>query len=362
MRKIFLTLFISGCGIVLNAQPILTQANFAPVIGESQLFYIADTNSIVDPTIGANVIFDYSGIHGYGATQTQYIIDPATTTFALDFLSATYADTTGGYPINKNYSKVEALDSITNIGMVADINTYGTVIVQYDQNPEILMKFPFNYNDSYVDSYAGLFTIQVSGTTTNGSGIATVDADAWGKLLLPYGVTIDSVLRVKTVESLITDTIFITFPIPLTIFPIEVNAEYINYYKPSINKFPLLSFISGSYTQDNNSLDSSRVIISQYPMPTVGIDNINESNLSLTLFPNPSNQEYSSLSFHLDKKANVKVGVINSVGKKIEDVFSGKLFKGENKLTIKTSNLSKGVYFVRINIDNNTIVKKLLID
>ena len=105
MKKLFLTIFVAGCSIILNAQPILTQANFVPVVGESQLFYIADTNSVVDPTVGANVIFNYTGIQGYGATQTQYIIDPTTTTFALDFSSATYADTTGGYPINKNYSK-----------------------------------------------------------------------------------------------------------------------------------------------------------------------------------------------------------------------------------------------------------------
>jgi hypothetical protein len=362
MRKLFLTLFLTSGSMILHAQPVITQANFVPVIGESQLFYIADTNSVVDPTVGANVIFNYTGIQGYGATQTQYIIDPTTTTFALDFSSATYADTTGGYPINKNYSKVEASDSITNIGMVADINTYGTVLVQYNQNPETLMKFPFNYSDNYVDTYSGIFTIQVSGTTTNGNGIADVNADAWGTLLLPLGVSIDSVLRVKTVESLVTDTIFITFPIPITILPIVVNAEYINYYKPSISKFPLLSFISGSYTQDNNSLDSSRIIISQYPMPGVGIGNINDNNNNLTLYPNPSYNDDTKLSFNLEENALVKVNLLNTLGQNVGAIFEGNLYEGKNELSIKTSNLTKGMYYVSVNINNRNVTIKLLIE
>ena len=362
MKKLVLSLFLISNLSLLLAQPILNSTNFTPVIGDSQLFYIADTNSVVDPTVGPNVIFDYTAIMSDGSTRIQYVIDPTTTTFASDFPSATHADTTVGSPINKNYSKTESTDSLTNIGLVADVNTYGTVVIQYNQDPETLMKFPFNYGDNYSDNYSGVFTMQSTGLVTAGNGNATVNADAWGRLLLPFGVSIDSVLRVKTVESLITDTIFITFPLPVTILPIVVNAEYINYYKPSISKFPLLSFINGSYTQDNNQIDSSRTILSQYPMNIVGINDIEKNNANLSVFPNPSNTNSVSLSFNLDKKSAIKAAIVNSLGQNVNIVFEGNLQGGHNQLKINTSQLNKGIYFIRLRIDNHIITKKLILE
>lgn len=361
MKKLTLTLFLITTVTIIVAQPILNTTNFVPNIGDAQLFYIADTNSIVDPTIGPNVTFDYSTMNSYGATQTQYVIDPSTTIYSSYFPTATNADTTGGVPINKNYSKVELTDSTTNIGLVVDINTYGTVTVQYNQDPETLMKFPFNYGNNYSDNYSGLFTIQSSGTTTNGNGTATVTADAWGTLLLPFGVSIDSVLRVKTVENLITDTIFIVFP-PITILPIEVSGEYINYYKPSISKFPLLSFISGSYTQDNNQIDSSRTILSQYPMNVVGMDDLNKTKINYSVFPNPTNKSYTTLSFNLGESSFVKVELTNNLGQNVAGIFNGNMQQGATSLKIKTSNLSKGLYFININVDNRISTKKLIIE
>ena len=268
MKKIYLTLItLLSLSAISIAQPILTPANFTPSVGDLQLYYVADTNTVIDNTTGANVIFDYSNMAGYGLTQTQYIVNPTTTTFASDFTSSTTADTTGGFAINKNYSQVHGTDSITKTGIVANIPTYGTVVGKYDVDPEITMKFPFSYPNTYFDNYSGSFT--VSGVTANGAGNATVNADAWGTLLLPHGVSIDSVLRVKTSEYLITDTIVIPFVI--TINPITVIGENINYYKPSLSKFPLLSIVNGSYTQDNNIIDTSSAFICQYPLGTVGI-------------------------------------------------------------------------------------------
>ena len=247
-----------------------------------------------------------------------------------------------------------------NIGIVADINTYGTIVVQYNKDPEKLMEFPFNYSDSYTDNYAGVFTMQSNKlATTNGSGTATVSADGWGTLLLPFGVSIDSVLRVKTVENLITDPIIIPFVI--TISPITIKAEYINYYKPSISKFPLLSFISGSYTQDNSQIDSSRAILSQYPLNAVGINDIDQANNNFNIFPNPSSADFSTLSFNLEANTIVKADLTNNLGQHIVSIFDGELHKGNNKLKIKTSTLSNGLYFVNISLNGKISTKKLII-
>jgi len=360
MRKIYLTLIILfSSTLLVLAQPILNQANFVPVVGESQLYNVADTNTVIDNTIGANVVFNYSGMQGYGQTQTQYIIDPAPTTYGSYFPSATTADSTGGSPVNKNYSELHGTDSLNKVGIIVDVATYGTIAAQYDQNPEIAMKFPFTYGNNFVDNYAGLVTLVANGVTTDGNGTTTVTADAWGTLQLPMGVSIDSVLRVKTVESLVTDTIIIPFVI--TILPVVIYAEYINYYKPSISKFPLVSVITGTYTQDNNTLDSTKVIISQYPLLTVGVKEL-KNTIGLNLFPNPSNKNYTTLSFDLDHNSIVKVDLLNNLGQKVNEVFNGNLQEGKNNLKIKTSNLSKGFYFVNVSVGNKTSTKKLIIE
>ena len=173
MKKIFFTALSMICfSMITNAQQTLTSTNFTPSIGDNQLYYVADTNSVIDNTIGANTVFNYSGLQTYGMTQTQHYINSTTTTYSSDFPSATYADSTSGFPINKNYSESISTDSLLNIGLVADIATFGTVVIKYTTNPEILMKFPFNYGNFYIDPYAGVFSVQ--GATTNGSGNATV--------------------------------------------------------------------------------------------------------------------------------------------------------------------------------------------
>jgi hypothetical protein len=355
MKKIFLALFVVfTVSITIVAQPTLTQANFVPLIGESQLYYIADTNTILDNTTGANVIFNYTQMRGYGQTQTQYFVDPTTTLNTTDFPTATYTDTTGGSPGNMKYNQ-DFTDSLNTIGLVLDINTFGVVVAKYDNDPEILMKFPFNYTDSFTDAYGGQFTSAAAPVPTNATGTVSVSADAWGTLRLPMTPDIDSVLRVVRIENMLTDTIFLQ-PLFPNILPIPVNATQISYYKPSISKNPLLSFI----TADVNG-DTSISVISQYPMYGVGIEEINE-NIDILIFPNPANKNFTTLTFDLENKASVNVSIFNNLGQRVKEVFNGKLQKGENKLKVKTSNLSKGLYFININIDNKTITKKLLIE
>ncbi len=102
MKKLYISLItILSTASIIVAQPTLTQSNFTPIIGDAQLYYIADTNTVINTTTGANVTFDYSGLQGYGVTQTQYTLDPTSTTFSSVFPNANLADSTEGYAVNK---------------------------------------------------------------------------------------------------------------------------------------------------------------------------------------------------------------------------------------------------------------------
>ncbi len=353
MKKLVLTILITSIGIIALAQPILNKANFIPVVGDSQLYHIADTNSVLDNTTGANVIFDYSGLRTYGQTQTLYYVDPTITTYSSDFPSATYSDTTGGISINKSYNQ-DFTDSLDIIGLVLDINSYGTVIAKFDDNPEIIMKFPFGYGDSYSDDYGGQFTSPAVPLPTSGNGVVTVSADAWGTLKLPMDADIDSVLRVVRVENLVTDTIHLQ-PLLPDILPIPINATQINYYKPSISKSPLISF-----TVAEVNGDTTVSVLSQYDMFGVGIEEFND-DFKAEIFPNPTTKEGATLSFNLEDNEFVKVDLLNAVGQQILMIFEGNMRKGKQQINIKTSNLSKGLYYVNLNTNNHIITKKLII-
>lgn len=148
MKNIYLTFLGLNLALASIAQPTLTSTNHAPLVGENQLYYIADSNSVIDNTTGANVTFDYSTLAGYGMTQTSYYIDPSTTTYASDFPTATYADTTAGSPVNKRYGQLVNTDSLVNNGMVLNINTFGVTVIKYT-DPEKTMIYPFNFGGNF---------------------------------------------------------------------------------------------------------------------------------------------------------------------------------------------------------------------
>ena len=358
MKKIYLSLLaFIATSIALIAQPILTHSNYVPAINDTQLFYVADTNfTFLDNTIGADVIFDYTTMRGDTPTvltQTQYVVNPASTPLSSTYPSATHTDTTAGNPGNFKYNQ-DFTDSLDLIGLVfGNVPTFGQVVAEYNNDPEILMKFPFQYGDSFTDNYGGQFTGQT--VTTNGSGSVTVSADAWGTLKLPMGQTIDSVLRINIIEQLLTDTIFLPFPLP-TILPIQFNAVQVNYYKPSINKQPLLSYVLADVAGD-----TTYTLLSQYPMLGVGVNEL-DKNINARLYPNPSNRDFTTLTFDLENNSAVKVTLTNSLGQNVKNVFSGNLQQGENQLKIKTATLSKGLYFISISVDNRFTTKKLIIE
>lgn len=353
----FFTLLIIVVSTCL-AQPTLTSTNYVYAINDNQLYYIADTNSIIDPTVGANVVFNYNGLRGYGMSQNQYIINPTTTTYTADFPTADFADTSNALATNTRYSELMATDSLINLGFVASVPGYGDVVARYNYNPEIAMKFPFNYNDNYVDSFAGNFT--VLSQNTDGEGYATVSADAWGQLQLPFGVVIDSVLRVRTVEHVETDTIQITFP-PITINPVDIDGEYINYYKPSLSKFPLLSYVTGTIKQDGNTIDSNQTFISQYPLPGVGVEELENNITGINLYPNPTNNENVTLTLELEKNTTIHVNILNKLGQTVKTIFNGDALNGTNNINIPINNLPSGIYFVTVYVNGSGVAKKLVI-
>lgn len=364
MKKIynFLILMIIGGGTMV-AQPTLTQANFVQNVGDTVFYYLADTlTTTLNPTVGANVVFDYTTVKSLNLTQTTQYLAPSSTPGASDFPTADYAEKSDAASSNYIYSKSNT-DSLYTIGFIADINGFGTVTAKYSSDPETVIKFPFNYNDNYTDNYSGVFSTIYMGivpVSTNGAGTVTVNADAWGRLDLPNSVSIDSVIRVSRTEHVVTDPIVVPPPVSTTIAPLTIDATVVSYYKPSQSKAPILSFIEGSYEQNGSIVASNKTVISQYPL-VVGVKEYKFAK-EVNLYPNPTANGNTVLSFNMDKSVNANIVVKNNLGQTVKEIYNGNLSAGKNTFNIETANYPAGIYFVNVLVDDAQITRKLIVE
>lgn len=360
MKKLFLMLIVL---VTINvvAQPILTNSNFVYSYPDSVVYIVADSNSVLDTTTGANVVFDYTQLRGYGLTQTGYYSDPSLTAGSSDFPSANLAENSSVSTQNYIYT-LNSNDSVTNLGFIANVTGFGLTTAKYNVDPEVTMKFPFTYGESFTDPYSGSFSANVALVglvTTNAAGSVTIEADAWGTLIFSSTLSLDSVIRVKRVESMVTDPIILT-PLP-DILPLTVNATVISYYKPSVSRAPILSFVYGSYYQNGELRDSTTSVVSKYPIAFVSVHEI-QTFSSVELYPNPANQ-YSTIVLEVEKSTDVRIELLNSLGQNIAMIADTKLNTGKNTFQINTSGLSSGIYFVNISLDGKTSsLRKLIVE
>lgn len=87
----------------------------------------------------------------------------------------------------------------------------------------------------------------------------------------------------------------------------------------------------------------------------IGIEE-NASNVSfgtnIKLFPNPAS-DLTSVAFNAKGDANYKLTVYDISGRSIMEQNTGKLIEGEQVISINTSGLNSGVYFVTVSGSNN---------
>jgi PKD repeat protein len=75
----------------------------------------------------------------------------------------------------------------------------------------------------------------------------------------------------------------------------------------------------------------------------------------LGIYPNPFN-ESMQINFSIPKLSPINVDIIDATGRIIQQFNLQNLFKGFNKFVIETSNLSDGIYNLKINYNNENFV------
>lgn len=90
----------------------------------------------------------------------------------------------------------------------------------------------------------------------------------------------------------------------------------------------------------------------------IGMEDL-ERQIDLTLAPNPTN-DISSVTMNLRDAANVKMELIDVLGKNVTRLFNQSMTNGTHKFDVNLSNQTSGVYYLRIFVDNDMVIKKLV--
>ena len=90
------------------------------------------------------------------------------------------------------------------------------------------------------------------------------------------------------------------------------------------------------------------------------IDNETESELpSITIYPQPVH-DTATIQYQVAKPQSVKISVYNVRGRKVAEICRNVSNIGTQQQTIQFQNHPSGVYFVRVNTDNRSTVKRIL--
>jgi hypothetical protein len=115
--------------------------------------------------------------------------------------------------------------------------------------------------------------------------------------------------------------------------------------------------IANSDDADDNTYTSK---IAVYSPTTIGIDEIT-SNTSFSIFPNPVN-DVINISLSNNSNGNVKASLYSIAGEKVADLFDETVLNGAIVKSIAVSqSWAKGIYFIRIEQQERTTTKRILI-
>ena len=336
MKKNLLLLAFAGLAAVISAQTVLTYETHALKAGEDNPMSYCEY--LAPGSAGENVVWDFSTLK-FQKSFTGTLRQAATTQYGPNFEKA---NTELGEFDARFYFSV----SPEKIEQYGYSSADGRGQIKYT-TPFVKMKFPFEYRDAFSGSFAGGY--YYTGTQTGDiSGTYYVEADAWGKLILPGNSTYENTIRVKTEKSYTTQY-----------GATEQQVEIVTYrWYNNAHRYPLLVLTEYTTTSGNSSTTSYQAAYNNNAVSAVS--KLTESGFKL--YPNPVNNslivelplaETGTLSFRI---VDASGRVVNTFEKQVDQ-------NGFNQmdLSAEIANLMEGNYNLIISNGNSSIEENFTI-
>ena len=302
MKKSLLLAFaFISCSVI--AQPSITSTSFNSYSDVGALYFGSST-TIGFGSAGANQTWDFSSLvltndgnySGVSVASAPYSNEFANANF---FVKNTYAGFEDIYDIfTINSAKLDILGSTTDIG-TSEIYT----------NPRTVFVFPFNYTNSFSDTYQILGESLIS---------TTITYDGYGTLITAFG-TYPNVVRIKTEEG---DSVFYTWAIA-------------NPYKEIV--FASTGDTGEIYfgVKNNSNLDTA----------------FNQTANKFTIAPNPFSTDFN-INFSNDLQGTYSLNVYDLLGNAI--IRNHKIEGSAHNVSFPE--VASGLYMITISDDQNKVI------
>ena len=219
----------------------------------------------------------------------------------------------------------------------------GHVRIEYDK-PFVKMTYPFEYGNSYTGTYSGKMTTNTRESVIEGT--YNVEADGYGKLILPNSIEVENTLRVKTIKSYKQDG----YDIAITTY---------RWYAENV-RYPLLVLITTESSKGQNTNKSYTAAYKENLEINSSV--VNQSAVENTsIYPNPFNDKFT-VDYELSSPSGVLIELYNIEGKKIATLLNENQEAGiyNPEFNAEILNLKQGVYNIKIKLNNQESVKRII--
>ncbi len=336
MKKITASLLIIVLSsIICFSQTKITYATHALLNGEDNPMSYCE---YMGPgTFGPNVTWDFSDLEfkkpftGY-LTHAQLTENgsafPQANTELAEFNSRFYFDVNETQIEQYGYSSADGRSRI------------------YYNTPFIKMKYDFEYGNEFSGSFSGTYEYNNVPTGTI-SGTYSVEADAFGTLILPGEKQFEGTLRIKTIK---------TYTNEFSSSSQEVEIVTYRWYNQT-HRYPLLVLTEYTTTVgENKSVNhqaayNSNAVNSITPLVTE----------SILLFPNPASSTIT-LEFNTTLAGSIEFEIFDAAGRLVRK-FEREVFPGHQSLNFseEIKGLQPASYMLTIGSGNERIVKNFTI-
>ncbi len=221
--------------------------------------------------------------------------------------------------------------------------------------------YPFAYGDKISGIMDGTYTTLATGQSEQIDGTYTVEADAWGTLVLPNGVTLPGVLRVKYTKKytqLHYDALY------------NINVEHYLFYS-AVSRYPVLQIkhaVSacdcGCHSDETTAFFNADVQAVASP-PAAPARKLN-SNLLTTagftykLSPNPFESRLQ-LDYTLQASSKIKVELLSLSGSLLKTLLNTTTQEaGSYSIAENLQSLATGTYVLQIVVDGRIYSEKVI--
>lgn len=93
---------------------------------------------------------------------------------------------------------------------------------------------------------------------------------------------------------------------------------------------------------------------------SIGLNDVENNISSINVYPNPV-KDIATLDITLSESSNATIQVVDLMGRTLIDLGTKSFKAGQNSIELNTTNLSNGMYFVKINSNNGVATKKITV-